>query len=275
MIDTAGVDYLTVTAKHNTVEFATIGAVFDGLKYGDGTAGIDEKPARALGYKGSKVGTMFHGVNADGAMLRISGPLADVAARMLTWLPGIHHVTRIDYQITWRYGHDMDEWFTELPDAVRAQKEEQKETTAAQIRHIRSFGKGDTVSFGSRSSEVFVRVYDKSREQMTDPSEGLVRYEVELKGERARQSIERLIRSKDYESAVVDTLSYWLERRGVPFPWGYETSYPWPEIPRPETDVERKLRWLASHVRSTVVYLIHKGHRQQALETLGFDETDE
>lgn len=275
MIDTAGVDYLTVTAKHHTVEAATIGAVFDGLKYGDSTSGVDEKPARSLGYTGSKVGTMFHGVNADGAMLRISGPLADVAARMLTWLPGTHHVTRIDYQITWRYGHDMDEWFTELPDAIRASKAEPSETTKAQIRHIRSFGKGDTVSIGARSSEVFVRVYDKSREQVTDPSEGLVRYEVELKGERARQSVERLTRSAHYEAAVVDTLSYWLERRGVPFPWGYENSYPWPEIPRPETDAERKLRWLGNHVRSTVVYLIHKGYRQQALETLGFDETTE
>lgn len=271
MVTSGTCDYLTVTAKHGTQEQASLFAIYDALKFGDDTSGLDEKPARALGYVGTKIGTLFVGQNTDGAMLRVSGELANPAAAMLGWLPGQHHITRVDFQLTWGYGHDMDEWFAQLADTIREAQAQQEKHTPSQVRHIRSFGKGDTVSVGARSSEVYIRVYDKSREQMSDTSEGLVRYEVELKGARALQAVQLLVAGKDYNRTVFEVVDYWMHQKLVPTPWGYEVSYLWPEVGRPETDAERKLRWLESHVRSSVTYLCLKGHRQLVLEALGLD----
>lgn len=272
MFTSGTIDYLTVTAKHGTEEHAALDVIFESVKHDDVTHGLDEKPARALGYVGSKIGTMFHGANHDGAMLRVSGELAQVCANLLGWLPGNHHVTRVDFQLTWRYGHDMDDWFAILADTIRTSQTKQKVQNAPQVRHIRSFGKGDTVNVGSRTSEVFVRVYDKSREQMTETEEGLVRYEVELKGERALQAVRLWQRASSDNDLIYQVVDYWIGSRLIPRPWLPTTPLNWPEVGRPETDAERKLKWLESHVKSSVQYLLHKGHRKLVLEVLGLDE---
>lgn len=273
MFTSGTIDYLTITAKHDSNERAALDAVWDSIAHDDATKGLDEKPARALGYVGSKIGTMFLGANPDGAMFRASGDLAEIAAQTFAWIGGQFHVTRMDAQLTWGYGQDIDHYFARWANEIRAAQAQSKAHPAPQVRHIRSFGKGDTVSIGSRSSEVYIRIYDKSREQVTNPSEGLVRYEVELKGERALQALRYYRLCSDRNEAVFEIVDSWCRDRDVPVPWTAVSLLDWPEIGRPETDAERKLKWLESHVKGSVDYLISKGHRKLVLEVLGLDNT--
>jgi len=271
MVTSGTCDYLTITAKHGTQEQAVCNAAYDAIVRGGEFDEYDEKPARALGYVGTKFATMFLGQNPDGTMFRASGALAAVAANLFAFLPGNHHVTRIDFQLTFRHGPGADDVAEIVCSDVRQANAKSKKPNPPKVRLISSFGEGDTCTIGSRSSEVFIRVYDKSREQRTDPLEGLWRYEVELKGERAPQAM-RLWCSKTGDNSVVfEVVDYWCKDRGVPVPWEYEGSYHWPEVGRPATDAERKLQWLERNVKPSVDYLIHKGHRQLVLEALGLD----
>lgn len=264
-------DYLTITAKHRTQEYAALGAVFDAIKLDDDMKGVDEKPARALGYVGTKCGTMFLGSNHDGGMFRASGYMADVAARMFSWVGGEHHVTRVDFQLTWGYERDYPNLAEIISEGVRAAQKVEALKVPPQVRLISSYGKGDTVTIGARSSEVFVRIYDKSREAKVDGPPWNWRYEVELKGERALQAIRLYRLSKQPDDAVFNIVDYWMKERLVDIPWGTRPHTPWPEIGRPETDAERKLKWLENHVKSSVTYLVMKGHRNLVLEALGLD----
>lgn len=275
MLTCGTVDYLTITAKHHTQQQAAAEAVYEALKHDDVTNGLDEKPAQALGYKGQKIGTMFLGHNVDGTMFRVSGALAHTAAEMLSWIGGNHHVTRLDVQLTWAFGYNCEGEAETQSSAVHTFQQTNGRRQQPARRLILGYGKGDTLTIGSRTSEVFVRVYDKSREQMTDPNEGLWRYEVELKGERAQQALDMLYAAQDRQRAIFDLVDYWMRDRGVRTPWDDTTDYVPPEIGRPETDAEKKLRWLEHNVKGSVAYLVMKGHRQLVMEALGLDRDDE
>jgi hypothetical protein len=271
MFSSGTVDYLTITAKHGTKEQAACETVYETIKYDEVTHGLDEKPARAMGYMGQKVGTMFVGSSPQGTMFRASGELAQVAAKMFAWMGGNHHVTRIDFQLTWEFAHDWSELAETECTCVRTALKEKKGDAAPTVRLISSFGKGDTLTIGARSSEVFIRLYDKTREMKLNAAPWLWRYEVELKGERALQAM-RLFTSRNGDNEVIhQVVDYWCKDRLLGVPWSPTTPLSWPEVGRPESDAERKLKWLETHVKSSVQYLINKGHRSLVYEVLGLD----
>lgn len=264
-------DYLTITAKIGTQEWASMQAVYDAIKYDDITQGLDERPARALGYVGDKIGTLFIGTSPQGGILRVSGALSEVACKMLAWLPGNHHVTRLDFQLTWELQDDDMGRAERIATEVRKAQAASTLKNAPKVRLLTSYGEGDTVNIGSRSSEVFIRIYDKSREQKVMGPPWLWRYEVELKGERALQAMRLYKASSGDNHTVYQIVDYWMRDRLVPVPWQATDALDWPQVGRPETDAERKLKWLENSVKSSVQYLIHKGHRQLVYEALGLD----
>jgi len=271
MFSSGTIDYLTITAKHETQEQAACESVYESIKYDEVTTGLDEKPARAMGYTGQKVGTMFLGVSPQGTMFRASGELAQVAAKMFAWIGGNHHVTRIDFQLTWQTARDLSNYAEVQCETVRTAQKQSALKVPPQVRLISSFGKGDTLTLGARSSEVFVRLYDKTREMKLDAAPWLWRFEVELKGERALQAM-RLFVSRNADNEVIhQVVDYWCRDRLLDVPWQPTTPLSWPEVGRPETDAEKKLRWLENNVRSSVQYLVNKGHRSLVMEVLGLD----
>lgn len=69
---------------------------------------------------------------------------------------------------------------------------------------------GNTVNFGSRESEIFLRIYDKALEQAqknNDSPDKWVRWEFELKGEKANQFVKRLIDGENFVALAFSLLN--------------------------------------------------------------------
>lgn len=267
-------DYLTITAPHKTQESSSLEAIYDALRFDAITNDCDEKPARALGYKGNQISTMFLGQSEHGMMLRVSGALANVVAGMIAWLPGVHHATRIDAQITWDYGNDRASEASRQAEAVRNWQAERGLPNPPTVRLLQAFGKGDTCTIGSRSSEVFIRIYDKSREMKDFTKPSLWRYEVELKGSRATEGVRVLQDAANPDIAAFTLVDHYMRRAGVSVPWSEATVWQAAAQEHPKTDVDKKLEWMRSHVRSSVQYLLAKGAKEPMLEALGLDRTE-
>ena len=69
---------------------------------------------------------------------------------------------------------------------------------------------GNTINFGSRESEIFLRIYDKALEQAlkhNESPEKWVRWEFELKGEKANQFVKRLIDGENFVELAFSLLN--------------------------------------------------------------------
>jgi len=113
---------------------------------------------------------------------------------LLSWIydiPGIH-VTRLDLAI------DTNDTRLSPVELKKDFKTERFATRARSMSEIKREGKqgeymGHTVYVGSRTSEQFLRVYDKAAEQGT--SDHLTRLELELKGHKAFEAVVTIARN--------------------------------------------------------------------------------
>lgn len=271
----SGVDYVTATAPIHSEADASLQAVFDAIRFDDMAHGYEEKASRALGTVGSQVGPMYLGSEGTYRMLRVSGSWANDVVEMLAWQGGKPKITRIDCQVTVGRIYDISETATRTADAVRLWQKENRQANHPKPRLISGFGEGDTFNLGSRSSEVFIRVYDKSREQSIEGPPWLWRYEVELKGARANDAFEMLCRSSAIQESARNVVEAYCNARGVPLPWNGVTDWVPCEVPRVNTDDEQKLTWLRTQVRPTVSRLKKRVGIAAIQEALWLDNSDE
>lgn len=269
-----GVDYLTATAPVHTEADAALQAVFDAIRFDDMAQGYDEKAARALGTVGQQVGPMYLGSEGTYRMLRISGEWASTAVEMLAMMGGKPKITRIDVQVTVGRIYDVADTAERTAEAVRLWQAENRQASHPKPRLILGYGQGDTFNLGSRSSETYIRVYDKSREQSLEGPPWYWRYEVELKGQRAIQAFEMICMSGHTQEACREVVEAYCDARGIPLPWGKSTTWEPAELPRPDTDDEKALTWLKTQVRPTVVRLKKKLGAAYIQEALWLDSTE-
>lgn len=142
---------------------------------------------------------------------------------------------------------------------------------------IQSSDGGTTLYVGSRSSEEFGRVYDKGEEAALPYAPGhLWRYEIELKGDKAKQAVRSLMSLvgayKDKQTAISATVYDWFDKRSVP-PLFRRATVGGLDLKvqvSDKTDDER-LIWLRKQVSPTVKELIMSGNRD-VLDALGITE---
>lgn len=256
----AGCDYVTATAK--TAE--AIGQLkrrFDVQAWHLQQQGFHVKPSRPMGYDGWQVGPWFGGARQDGFMLRVSGQDAhDLAA----WLLGRDvHVTRLDLQATFKAIPARPGWAAWCGEETARRRAAGVQCNWAAVRHLNAFGKGDTLTVGSRTSDKYGRLYDKEAESMDASYEGCWRYELEYKGCYAPAALAQVFNSSDPTAEALGlVLSQW-RAWCVPVPVVAIAGTQALVVDRQETDVERRLNWLRRQVVPTLRELDALGYREE------------
>lgn len=267
-----GVDYLTTTwpmeirdtimeSTRNVMDWARTKAVPSGSENW-------VKPWSWQGYVGNSCGPVSIGQRPDSCILRLSG----IAAHM--WLAdGLtagHNISRLDICAT--YWSDLDQ-----STILARHKEETVEHRNAlqsrpyRVRLIDGVGDGDTLYIGSRESQLWLRLYDKEREQKASAEwKGALRYEAECKEELARQAYSGCTLGGYSVANCLAVLGGLLDRRGISpvYPGGI-SSRALPHNAIPATDLATTLLWIRTQVAPSVRKLWREGYEQELLEALG------
>jgi DNA relaxase NicK len=233
--------------------------------------GNQAKQAIRLGYKGVQCGKLFVGDSSQGLFILATGSVAAMAYEHL-YLPEMH-ISRLDLQVTqWDCPNGAETGIIAEQHAV-AYKRAAGSRHQRQIRHTSDDKGGYTLYIGSRSSDSFIRLYNKGKEAKDEYYKDSWRYEVEMHNTMASTSAAYLLAYKGtLEEAIVATVKAYARQRGLSVDWpsNDRLSILQP-IPKEETDDIRSLRWLSAQVQPTVQRLIRAGYAADVAAALGIE----
>jgi hypothetical protein len=262
----AGVDYVRLTwtgdrASEGPARAYARAVWALGQEAGEGAT--EARPWSFQGYSGESRASASWGERADGCILQVSGPLAHSVILLDVPYTG---VPRLDVEIT--------TWGEASPD-TRPRAVADESDRARRLVHHRPWkvrledgkGDGDTAYIGSRSSSLFIRVYDKQKESKGKPDfVGAVRYEAEYHEEEAVQVWAKLGTSGGNPSACAALVRGALHSRGVLLPEWVQVPAMCREVPRSEvTSTAQSVEWLRRSVRPTLRRLEAAGLTRQEL----------
>lgn len=277
------IDWLTLTMSNKDDQYMqAVQLSLDCLKSEAELGNMVQPHYGRGGFKGSKAGQIGVLQNDWGLQVQLSGGLADILARQYAYLP--MRCTRIDIQATIDcapYGGSRGVIEVDYRDAVAKNTRLQRKRKMKWV--VDPFG-GATFYVGSRESDTYCRVYEKGKQLGDTSLWEYLRYEVEFKGERAYtvwQQVAEMTRIKpeSVDSAGIALIQRVFAERGVNvdyfLPDGSHTLVIDDTVSRQDTDVYRKLRWLAVSVAPTIRFLTQRGHEIDVIGALGLSTIDE
>lgn len=254
----ATVDYLTVTTKTSEESMAMIDQLYK-LLTPEFVTRETNKPWSFKGFHGRSYPGVRFGLREDAAIIMLSGPFAALFWGQIS--PYRSKCTRIDLAVTVTLP---------LADTQVAQRAYMLggEARARNLTFVSNSRGGSTTYLGSRFSETYARLYDKSAERGDEPGK-VWRYEVETKKPKSEAYLSELLRQNSpslWIAAYVHT--YFLTRGIVPLfsASNIDTAI---EIEARVTSKDKQLAWLAGQVKPTVAKLIIAGFEEDARLALG------
>jgi len=258
------VDWLTLTFREGGKWQAARAAAEHALER-EKADGCDEQPLRFQGYDGRQAGRIGFGVRDDGALVRLSGALADEGLADL--LPLASNVSRIDLAVTMKlpkgYPNPMKEGFRLGPTIKPARG---APPDYQLIEHSRQ---GTTLYVGSRTSPRFGRVYDKWKESQLDWYAGCTRYELEAKSRLAVRLAAAVAGAADRRSTIRVLVRDYFQPRGVNVPDDETDDDVSISAYRPRTSDFSRLHWLGTQVKQVVDELRARGRGADVAAALG------
>lgn len=234
-------------------------------------------PFRLNGYQGTQAGRVRFGERDDRALIQLSGDLAEFHFRPMH--ERADHISRLDLAVTVRYPvyqpaigaaayQDACQW--------RAGR-----SHSALPKLVEDGDGGTTFYLGDRTSDLFLRVYNKQAECQAHDDQDAVnryhncwRYELEVKGVTAPGVAERVFDSPAPSATIRALLHNHLVAHGIRPTWDFTT--PEQRLPgfRRRSDRDTRLRWLERSVRPAVDWLLENGDRTEVLQRLGLVDLD-
>lgn len=268
----AGCDWITATSSDKAVA-ASLTKVFDWACSYSESIGQSPKAMSKLGYDGYACTGAFYGIRPEGGwMLQLSGSVARMKAQQVIQFGP--NITRIDFQITVRTEDYTPQIAREVYEEYLLARSTKMKNLPRKRMLITTDGNGDTCQIGSRTSERFLRVYDKDKQSPElDEYVNCWRFEIEYKGDAANWYAAQYAREPllDGSASIVGRQMN---------DWGIALNgYPYAAIPRfkPErmvTDNERTMAWLDIQVRPTIIRLLGEGYEpKNIMMILGFDNS--
>lgn len=267
------VDWLTC-AVHSDAKQVDLEHLAAGWATGEVLDRHKMKPFRLMGYEGWRVGRVRYGTRDTGGLVQLSGALAE---RHLTQLAALaDNISRVDCAVTVRLAV-LDDHIA-LDHYNQAIHHRADHPQAAVPWLIQNGRNGATCYIGDRSSDWFLRIYNKQREaEQADDAQGILhyaacwRYELEVKGQCAAQVAKSLAasadRATDVQSAVHDystghgLLPLFARSGGTRLAAGF----------RRRSDYDTRLRWLRRSVEPAVRWMVANGGRDEVLHALDLD----
>lgn len=229
-------------------------------------------PFRLKGYQGWQRGRVRLGERPGAALIQLSGDLA--RSHFDTLIPLVDNVSRIDLAATVRLAEtDPDVGQRSYAEAVAFYGRHSK--AAIPSFHGDADG-GYTCYVGDRSSDWFLRIYNKEAESRADLDqarhyERCWRYELEVKGGTANALAGHLLangpdaRAGDVQSMVWE----YVHRHGIEPTFDRSTGAKLIPGFRRRSDRDSKLAWLAKSVKPACDWLAETGDSRDVYEALG------
>lgn len=265
----AGVDWLTMTWQKTDENFDAAKDSLENFGQVLNQNNFESKFTSWQGYTGWQFGKIFLGQRPDGIILRASGGEAKIAEAEIRKRNIAGKVTRIDYQVTAKDRQAQADYGSRVREEIESAARESRAAARRAFACYKNFGHDSGFVIGSRSSERFARFYNKTLEQRGNVEPGLWRYEIEYKGKQARYV---------WRMTQAASRSYWLAQSIVKtefegFGANMEFCVNGAKFEKPSSyqpsSVEKKLKWLETHVSKSVKELIDAGYREAVLEALG------
>jgi DNA relaxase NicK len=264
-----GVDYLRVTSPEGTsaIELGNIGNRLFHVEHS--VTREEGKDASINGYRGYQCGRVFVGERGDGVMLQASSGAASGVAIALQEFGGQLRCPRIDIQVTGRF--DFDHYYYAQQATQKARAACHGKSSGRPVRvHLDDGGdRGSTCSIGSRTSARFIRIYDKTREQVGRCEENLWRWEVEYKKPLSLDVMQSILGNCLEEQYIAAQVYAELDRLGVTPPWESLERTGIARLPSRMTSVERNLNWLRTVVAPMLRRLDNGGYTEEYMSALG------
>jgi DNA relaxase NicK len=219
---------------------------------------------RGHGYNGQSAGGARFGVRFDTWIAVLTSDVA--RARWREVCQHAANVSRLDVQLTVAFNDAQRDIVSELhQEAINARGARGRRTNYTLISSTLT---GDSLYIGQRSSDRYMRCYDKGLEQKIAERGKLLRYEVEFKRRVAKAVASSMIQTESEHAYVAGTVSEHFARRRVRVPINGEEPR-WDASSLTMSTTERKLRWLHSAIRPTIELLISQGRTEDVLRALG------
>lgn len=247
IINSAGIDWLTLTSTNQQTKRAQQ-RYFEKILASDLQLGYKPVKGGHHGFYGIRTRHAMLASKDDRALLQVSGRRAQGAAILAR--PG-DNCTRLDVQVTIRVGEENVASFLRYQEKrVGAYRTLRGKTPDRTL--VLKNGKAQTLYVGSRTSDVFIRCYDKFAESGEEEYRGCVRLEVEYKG-KASAALWACLAA--YQLTNMSLLQYMVQSLSQR---GFDVSMVELErqdiiVPKPETLKEnRTWGWWASQVAPSV-----------------------
>lgn len=258
-----GVDWLTVTSNSrafgNPLERFGEAEIAKRLTSAGQLAYV-----RRFGYEGRSINGLFVGRRADGVCVQLSGPLCTpLAAEAITLST---NVSRIDLQVTVFCEGEQPH----LGAWTRKQllNGPHGPSRPGRIDFILGHPDGETLTLNRRVSDTFFRLYDKTAEAKLGAPRLVWRYEVELKGRKARWAAAQLTKGGCSPLRVTRLVhDAWSSKGVLPaFQTHVNQNAFEPYITSPSRDV---LSWYKDSVSKSIATSFRRYGRAATLEALG------
>jgi DNA relaxase NicK len=264
-----GVDWFTFTLRRDNPAYVDWRGRCVDFHSSCVDAGNISRQSTRLGYDGQSTTYSFVGQREADGIVIVSSSTAKAAFRYL-WVDGVH-VSRLDLQCT-----VMTVPGAEKPGITARKQATAQNPPSGSVGHRKISARDDndggyTLYIGSRSSAYFGRFYDKYAKSPDEYKPGAWRYEVQMHNEVATATCEQLqLMNGSLDGAIASSVWHWWADRGVTPLFEMPPDNFTIESPRaPPSDLERKLKWLASQVRPTVKLLWNEIDRDILFLALG------
>lgn len=217
-----------------------------------------------LGYQGLAVPGFSWGERGDSDIIKLTGYHADILMSRFTRYN--MRCTRVDLAVTVRFVEAAKNVASRLWTKITVEQEPDPRRVVSLVTSTKG---GQTLYMGSRSSDQYLRLYDKGAESGTALEGVLWRWEVEYKGERAPIVWERLTSARNRSTMIAATVAAYCDKRHIPVPWKPGKEVINAQVHTAPKTVEAQLAWLRSQVRGTVQRLRAKGYSRAVDDALG------
>lgn len=265
-VQEVGIDWLTCSAcdeEHGPLLACLAESITDLVAEG----GYEKRPWSKWGFIGESARWVSFGRRSKDTLLVLSGWAADAWARDA--FRCCTNVSRLDLQVTVKTEPQEEGVARRGYDWLIANGPGARRNCTATI--LENSGGGSTLYVGRRSSERFLRLYDKWRESKEDAYEGCWRYELELKGQTALAVARNLCSSTERQRVIRATVHRYCADRGLEPLYTPDGEGLLLLSPRPPTSLEQRCEWLSKQVSATAVAVVDAIGLDGFLGLLGVD----
>jgi DNA relaxase NicK len=260
-----GVDWMTATVRRG-VKATLIMQVVEQWFEDRQNDGYQGSAWKWNGYSGSTTDGISFGRREDGYMIRLSGDVALNHWRMLAKYSD--NISRLDLQVTGLDDDKQNDWT--LTAKHTSQHEARILAGMTRTTLIMSTPSGSTYSIGSRASDRYLRIYNKTAESGGIWPDTCWRWEIEYKAGLADKVAERLLTTENTDhlilSRVWQDFNQWLIT--VPCP---SVGPGWrPMKVREESSDQKRLQWLRRCIRPMVDKMSQSYDVDTLSQALGF-----